>query len=43
MYQARTSKKNLYFPFTAITSISTRAHGAAKAATCIALLAGLFG
>jgi hypothetical protein len=28
---------------TAITSISTRAHGAARAATCIAERAGLFG
>src|ERR1700677_4343353 len=29
--------------FTALTSISTNAHGAAKAATCMALRAGLLG
>jgi len=32
-----------YFERTAITSISTNAHGAANAATCIAALAGLLG
>ena len=40
---ARKGRKEIYLPLTAITSISTSAHGAANAATCIALLAGLFG
>src|SRR5260370_28099596 len=32
----------IYFPFTALTSISTRAHGAPNPATCFALLPPLF-
>jgi hypothetical protein len=40
---ASTNDLKNYLPFTAITSISTSAHGAANAATCMALLAGLFG
>ena len=36
-------KFRFYFGLAAITSISTKAQGAARAATCIALRAGLLG